>query len=521
MLPATCAWRTSGCAVVASDDERTLRDDGAVIGSRPRQSKIQLGERMTLDRGPAWCAPIYYRAEKDIFRASSSLAPLVKSGDSVDDERLAIGIVHAGLPTRTVFSEIRIVPPLRAIEVDREGHRERQRETPEIKEHDGTVDELAEEVRAHVFDAVREATHGRKVALMLSGGLDSSVVFATLWALRGASAKDVVALTIDCDGIDDRSYVRTMEEHFGIHVVRVNPRECRGFVEKALIIDGAPTRHPFHPLWLACAQAAREHGAEILVTGAGGDEFFGGDFVTFLASLRRGDWRVIPGAFRTRFSHNPSLRYRLRTLLVAVLRPSMPQSLLVYRAMRSARNQPAWVGPRLRSARCMTAREAATTKIPMSATDRYLRFARALQHAFVAEESARLRTVMGIDNVDPFYDERLVRLMMSISPTRLFSDYHHRGLLRRSMRGLLPERIRERVSKGRFESAYAAMMWPPDAWRDLLRFDRLHERGIVNRVEFQKYLAPLFDNPASDAAGYVWGHFWGALAAEKFLAGCM
>jgi len=519
MLPTLQAWQSRGNAVVASDDKGALFEDGARIGVPLRQSTIRLGERLVLERGAAWCAPIYYRADNGIFRASSALKPLVRDGDPIDVERLAINVVHAGLPNRSVFSKIRVLAPLSQIHVDHTGHCAVNAPIAPIREHDGTIDNLAEELRAVIFDAVRDATSGRKIAVSLSGGLDSSSVFAVLWALRGASASDIQVLTLDFDGLgNDREYVRMIEKHFGVAVSRIKPEEGRAFVQRSWVVDSAPTRHPFHPLQFALTRHARDRAVEFIVGGAGGDEFFGGDFVALTASLRRGDWRVVRTALKASFPHNPSLRNRSWSLLVGVLRPSLPRWFRRRRAMRQARDFPSWMGPVMQSARRAAAREAADTQIPMTATERYLRFARGLQHSFGAEEGARSRTATGVAFLDPFFDDRIVRLVCSIPVHRLFADMAHRGLLRRAMRGLLPEGVRKRVSKGRFEPAYRAMMWPLEGVEPLMRFARLEGLGVLYADSFRKHLAPLLDDPASDAAGYVWGHFWNALAAEAFLA---
>jgi asparagine synthase (glutamine-hydrolysing) len=263
----------------------------------------------------------------------------------------------------------------------------------------------------------------------------------------------------------------------------------------------------------------RERGADLLVTGAGGDEVFGGDLIGFSAALRRGNLGVLVTALRVTLPYRPTLRRRFRAMLVGALRPSLPRWLRRMRADSHAKRRGDWVGAVLRKELHHAARAFAETPIPRSAMDRFMHLAQSPNISFVAEERTRNQTMGGLPCADPLYDEDLVRFMTSVPPRYLFVDNSHRGLLRRAMRGLLPEPVRARMDKARFEPALSAMMWPLEGLDELLRFERIGRAEIVDSEAFRRHLAPLVRDPGSNGVGILWDPFWAALAAEAFLAG--
>jgi asparagine synthase (glutamine-hydrolysing) len=507
-------------SAVAVDTEKAV--DGRVrIGQIPTCSSITATDRgLVLERGASWTAPIYYR--RDTAIASSHLAPLTDNSDALDPHRLAsmVGYAVQRDEGRSVYAQVGLVRPYETVVLHEDRVETTRRPTPELESISkrADIDALALELRRRLIASVKRASGDRRVAVMLSGGLDSSSVLAALLASRGANSEEIVEVTLDFEAPgSDQPHVRAIEKHYGITVSRVRPAEAP--TRETLILDAAPSRHHGDPWVVACARRAHELGAELLLTGTGGDQFFGGDLGMAAASgLSQGDLKGTWDAVRAKFPHRASARHRLRTVAAAILRPHVPGLLRQYRARKSQRSVPAWAGPMLREeiARVddQTMQRRASNHPQSRFDDMVLNPA---DSEYGAEARAQTDTISPIPRADPLYDDELVHFLMGVRHQALFDGGTYRGLLRRAMRGLLPESVRMRLDKSDFEPALAEAFWPIEDLEPLLTFASIGKAGIVDAPAFRQYLEPLFEAPRDGNNGSRWLSFWPALASEAFL----
>jgi asparagine synthase (glutamine-hydrolysing) len=509
--------RTIGRATVGSAEARRFRGSTLEVGEAPTSSAIIATEDgLVLRRGPAWTAPIYYRVDDGTITASSDLAPLVRSGAAIDRGLLACrlaNVCHVE-ETRTIHRGIAKLRPFEELTFGPHGIRSRVTETPPLA-LDVDPDGLVRELERRILDAVDRAAGSGRVAIMLSGGLDSSTVLAALLARRGRD--QVIALTIDFEGAaSDRPYVRALEEHFGIDVVRVDPHDAREAMRGALVLDSAPGCHSWDVLGTLCARRAADAGADVMLTGAGGDEVLGGDFALgFGARLRRGDLTAIRDAMTLPLSYPESRWSRLRAVAVPFLRPHVPRWVFEARARRQlARHR--WAGPVLQSE---LERRAARPPKPEGWTPaaRYDALAREPLFEPNAESWAQVKLLGGAARRDPLYDEELVRFAMAVPPPEHVSGGIGRSLHRRAMEGHLPDIIRRRVSKADFQVALSAALFPIDDLRELLTFSHLGDAGIVDPDALRAFLQPLLDTPEAETTQWLWLYIWPAIAGEAFL----
>ena len=144
-----------------------------------------------------------------------------------------------------------------------------------------------EEARARTHELLRAAVRRRLVAgvplgVLLSGGLDSSVIVALMAEL----GEPITTFTVgagDEATYDERRFARTVAERFGsAHQCTRQPRGVGTNLELEVLCSGQPFADSMIPTYLI-AKAAREH-VTVVLTGDGDDETFGG-YERFAAAL--------------------------------------------------------------------------------------------------------------------------------------------------------------------------------------------------------------------------------------------
>ena len=134
------------------------------------------------------------------------------------------------------------------------------------------------EFRQRVELAVRAALDDRPVGAFLSGGTDSSTVSGMLGRLT-ASPPRTFSIGFDAEGYDETPYARAVAEHFGAdhHEYFVTPGDVVDIIPRIAAYYDQPFGNASVVPSYYCARLAREHGAELLLGGDGGDELFGGN----------------------------------------------------------------------------------------------------------------------------------------------------------------------------------------------------------------------------------------------------
>ena len=92
-------------------------------------------------------------------------------------------------------------------------------------------------------------------------------------------------------------------------------------------------------------------------------------------------------------------------------------------------------------------------------------------------------TLTGIEQADPFLDEDLVRFVFSLPPSLLHAGGRNRGLLRMAMDGLVPDDVRYRFDKSRFEPAMLAMMRAAGGFQALAPLAEMRHTGRLGLVD--------------------------------------
>lgn len=366
----------------------------------------------------------------------------------------------------------------------------------------------------------RAAGSAKRLAVMTGGGVDSSAILALAVDVareRGGSAFGL-ALDYRAEG-DDRPHLRALESHLGCEVIRVSPEAAshrRALVEEG--IDAAPLNVATGPMEIEVMARGREHGAEVVLTGAGGDELLDGDPRALAGLVRAGRPKEALRAARAL----RGFEWQPRSLFGWLLRPlfveRVPRAIRLWRARRARPWIPEWSGPALRAAG-ERSRERALARLDERLSRRATqeRAPSEIYRVFHAWYRHQMEVATGAARRDPYLDRRLVAFVHGLPPEWLLVGDIRRGLFREAMRGLLPESLRMREDKASFEPAmfrWVESVGGFESFRHLVSMEHLASLGLVEPSKVAPAFEELARNPITT---YGWGSVWPALSVEAFL----
>ena len=498
--------------------EALIRDGEAVVPRLRGMFAFALWDRETGEllaaRDQVGVKPLYYMLKDGLFVAASELRTLIAhpgvrpviDAESVV-EYLAFGHTAGD---RTLLRDIRKLPPGHLLRI-RNGELDVKEYWDVLPPEDPPDSEAIERDLLHQLDEAVAAAlvSDVPVALMLSGGLDSSAVAAL--AVRHVDASDLTAYSVAFGLPDDESAAaRRLASDLGIRHREIRLTEtalAEGFEEWLAGID-EPSSNPTWVAVSAIARAAHEDGIKVLLSGDGGDELFGG-YNRWMKYLRFHDqvWRRSP---RT-----------LRRIAGSAVRP-LARGLAGDIARRAAHGGDLFVGSRPFHddllERCLGAngKTAAAARPPETYVEQlrrrfderhpsadylaWMSYA-ALKTDLVEDYLARLDKMGMRESVEgrvPLLDPHLARWAFRLSQEQKVDGFQQKALFRRVVTPLLPDYVTRRPKQG---------FCPPVAtWATQLIATRanndsaLIESGIVAPNAFRR----LRDDRSPRAAFALW-----------------
>jgi asparagine synthase (glutamine-hydrolysing) len=292
--------RLNGIFTIAIHDGRPAgRPDGVPQGAL-FVARDQLGVK-----------PLYYVSVPDGFLFASEIkALLCYRGLSRDINPEALHHLLAYLWTpapATMLSQVRKLEPGCAL-IAAGGKVVRHWRYYDVP-YDGTCagasfEESAETLADNLKEAVRrQLVSDVPVGAFLSGGLDSSAIVAM--ARRAQPGTPLTCFTIASSGAfssdgnpDDLPYARRVARHLGVDLVEVpiDPGVITRLPEMVALLD-EPQADPAPINALLMAERARAMGIPVLLSGAGGDDLFGG-YRRHRALRFERQWAWLPGGVR-------------------------------------------------------------------------------------------------------------------------------------------------------------------------------------------------------------------------------
>ena len=416
--------------------------------------------RVFCARDFAGCRPLFYADLGQTLVLASTQATVVAHPDCPDDFNLAfLAEVAAGLwlPAQdTAYRAVSLLPAGCSLV--------KQPDTPvRVQRHwyppDGATgselpfEEAAVELRELLCRAVDERLAPRGVtSVWMSGGRDSPAVFgAGQHVLRDrGSERELVPVSISYPPGDpgrEDEFITAIADSWRTPVRWLDIRDIPFFDRPAAL--AASRDEPYEPLYetlhRALAQASRAQGAHVVLDGWGGDQLFGADRSYLADLLRTGRWATLVKEWRA------NTRGGLRELLHWTVKPALPPLALWFATqLRGGRRlhghrerwMPAWLDHRVVGLLAERQRLHTPPRQGKSCADYGVHFyLSAALFSRVRGWLTALGLEEGVEVRSPLFDRRIVAFAAPRPHWERRTGRDTKRLLRRAMRGLLPEQV--------------------------------------------------------------------------------
>jgi asparagine synthase (glutamine-hydrolysing) len=278
---------------------------------RGRPDGVERGA-MFIARDPLGVKPLYFVDSPTGFLFASEIKALLL--EATVDRTIDVAALHQTLAylwtpaPRTILRAVRKLEPGSALIVSR-GRIQKKWSyytPPYGQTFTASEGDLANELADRLYAAVdRQLVSDVPVGAFLSGGLDSSSVVAMM--RRARPSQEIQTFTIgfedeaDTDGNPpDIPFARKVARHLDVSMKEITlpAHAIRRLGEMIRLLD-EPQADPAPINALIIAEASRAMGIPVLLSGAGGDDIFGGYRRHWALQFER-NWAWLPGAVRER-----------------------------------------------------------------------------------------------------------------------------------------------------------------------------------------------------------------------------
>jgi len=349
-----------------------------------------------------------------------------------------------GTVAETLWRDVCRLPPAHALDITHRGAtirrvwdfdpkaRIRYRSDGEYAEHFREV--FTQAVECRVRDAERSG-------VLLSGGIDSSSVAAVAQSIGSASARPPVhAFTLAFPGrsCDETVYSRAVADMWALKSTFIDAAapardDLARLAVRYLDVPAHPNSLAADPLRV-CAAAA---GVRVVLTGAGGDDFFTGSPASRTYLLRQG--RVLAWGRATVSSLMPD---GARDLLRPLFGTRPPRR--------------SWIPPAFASRIALDDRLRPRPALPFPTREQREshRAASSLVQVLGDEMEDRAAHASGIAQRHPFYDRRVAEFGLALPVSQRSCGGQTKIVVRRALADYLPPIIASRAGKAEFSSTY-------------------------------------------------------------------
>jgi asparagine synthase (glutamine-hydrolysing) len=436
--------------------------------------------------------PLYYHHSAASLKWSSSLEHLAAwtGSPDLDLEYVADMLTRCGTRGRTPYRGIRAVLPGTVIRA-RPGRFEVTRfwQPPVGRPlHYRREEEYAEHLRSLFEEAVRVRLAGAPaVCAELSGGLDSSSIVCMADRLvrsSGTAAPRLSTFSYRTPGTNDDAFIRAVEQSCAVQSVHLD-----GDLHPPLSVTCAGGSAPYWgaPRWIEVSRRMREAGATVLLTGQLGDLVMA-NWLDDAEQAADYLWQgKLVRALRESLAWSQSLQVTVYSILWRALRPNRALEL------RAGGKPYESFTPSFRKIARACARGMGWECPPGLLPSRRKRL-RSLMDLLESRVLESPDTLAGASLAHPYAHRPLVEFMLAVPSAVACRPGEPRRLMRRALRGLVPDAVLRRRSKGSYEGLFLRAMRPCAA--ELLedtRAMRLVELGCLDPVGIAARLRKLVE----------------------------
>lgn len=457
--------------------------------------------------------PLYYHLDGRAFRAASEMRAIFADGRvprAPHRRAMALFLTYQYTEKRqTLWDGISALAPGHHLTVTGTRMREEAYWRPDpfrrIRHRDDAA--YAEHFREVFSEAVRcRLRSTRPLAAQVSGGLDSSSVACEAERQRRAGGASTAPLLLvrclfpgmDCD---ERAYSQSVAEHLRIPITSFVPAEdpevccpLPELVKPDCYFD--PTVRAFDPV----VKFTRQRGIRTMLTGIGGDQLLRPTGREAASAVRQGDLLGAAGiaGLTARPLSVSGWKKLLRQGLYAFVPPRATRRLR--RLVRRPQASFPWVSPRVAHEAMEHQAEEAQRTFELHPDPVQCELTHALANGpsvvLPLAQTDRLAASAGTEFRHPFFDVRVIELLLAFPHAQRFDGSVAKPVLRRAMKGTLPELVRERRQDTYFTSYLRGAVFEEHhlAVRRLLERGLLAERGELDGAEVQRLLS----DPSSD-----------------------
>jgi asparagine synthase (glutamine-hydrolysing) len=441
--------RSPACAIMLAAYRRWGIDAGArTIGDYVVVIYDEIDRRLVCLRDPMGQRPLFYGRGPQGIVIGSEMQQVVRHpaiAKDVNEGAIAEYLTYTPVTmAETLWRDVYRLPPAHALEIDGPDPRVRRfwDFDPEARVRHASEAEYDEELRALV--ATTTACRVRdddQIGVLLSGGIDSSIVAGLAQARRDESRRSPVhAFSIAFPGLacDESPYVDAVVDKWKLPLTRANVT-----LPSRAQLDREVDRYldlPIYPNSLATdplRRTAEEIGVRVMLTGCGGDEFFAGDPHYPLDLVR--DGRLIAGA---RALVRPFLSDRMRQ----VLKPMFGAKPMTY----------SWIRPEFAQRVALDDRKrvASLPAFPDDEQRELYAMVTSLLQVLGGEIDERAAQACGLEPAHPLFDRRVAEFGLALPVTERWRGRDQKVLLKRALGRFLPGAVAARNDKAEFSSTY-------------------------------------------------------------------
>ncbi len=412
--------------------------------------------------------PFYYADTDGLFLFASELKALIQHPAcprEVDPGALRRYLAFEYVPTpHAIFRGVKKLREGHVLVVDRVGVREErffQLRAP-TRGRRCSVEEATEEVRLRLRTAVKKRlVSDVPLGVFLSGGIDSTGIVAM--AAPEVPRLRTFAIGFEEASFDESRYARLAAETFGTDHVeeRLTAATCLDLIPKAADQLDEPFADPSYLPTHLLSRFTRKH-VTVALGGDGGDELFAG-YDTFLADPFAAAYQAMPElmhrTLRTAASHLPtgsrnmSLDFRIKTFLAGARFPERYRHQAWIGSFTPETMErllaPAWRAEPDWAKDVYADIDALAAECPARGLDWALRYYLSLylkDDILVKVDRASMATSLEVRA--PYLDTALVEFVLALPAQLKMRRFQRKWLLKRALRGLVPDEILDRKKKG-------------------------------------------------------------------------